>query len=146
MMAPLQKRSLFALLLETLWALAITLVFVSQGGAAKWDTNANFRLIMDGMWVGGLILYWWLFTSFDRRPGQFDERDKTVINRASKVQWWAVILSLVAWVIGLSEHYHAQGQIPIIFLSLIFFSTLIASTLAQSVGILFGYWRMNRNA
>ena len=145
-MAPLQKRSLFALLLETLWALAIILVFISQGGATKYDTNASFRLIMDGMWVGGLILYWWLFSSFDRRPSQFDERDKKVIDRASKVQWWAVILSLVAWVIGLSEHYHAQGQIPVIFLSLIFFSTLIASTLAQSVGILFGYWRMNRNA
>ena len=101
---------------------------------------------MDGMWLGGLILYWWLFSSFDRRPSQFDERDKKVIDRVSKVQWWAVILSLVAWVIGLSEHYHEQGQIPVIFLSLIFFSTLIASTLAQSVGILFGYWRMNRNA
>jgi hypothetical protein len=146
MMAPLQKRSLFALLLETLWALAIILVFISQGGAAKWDTDADFRLIMDGMWVGGLILYWWLFSSLDHRPDQFDERDKTVIDRASKVQWWAVIMSLVAWVIGLSEHYHAQGQIPVILLSLIFFSTLIASTLAQSVGILFGYWRMNRNA
>jgi len=144
--APLQKRSLFALLLETLWALAIILVFISQGGATKYDTNASFRLIMDGMWVGGLILYWWLFSSFDRRPSQFDERDKKVIDRASKVQWWAVILSLVVWVISLSEHYHAQGQIPVIFLSLIFFSTLIASTLAQSVGILFGYWRMNRNA
>ena len=145
-MAPLQKRSLFALLLETLWALAIILVFISQGGATKYDTNASFRLIMDGMWVGGLILYWWLFSSFDRRPSQFDERDKKVIDRVSKVQWWAVILSLVVWVISLSEHYHAQGQIPVIFLSLIFFSTLIASTLAQSVGILFGYWRMNRNA
>ena len=145
-MAQLLKRSLFALLLETLWALAIILVFISQGGAAKWDTDADFRLIMDGMWVGGLILYWWLFSSLDHRPDQFDERDKTIIDRASKVQWWAVILSLVAWVIGLSEHYHAQGQIPVIFLSLIFFSTLIASTLAQSVGILFGYWRMNRNA
>ena len=145
-MAPLQKRSLFALLLETLWALAIILVFISQGGATKYDTNASFRLIMDGMWLGGLILYWWLFSSFDRRPSQFDERDKKVIDRVSKVQWWAVILSLVVWVISLSEHYHAQGQIPVIFLSLIFFSTLIASTLAQSVGILFGYWRMNRNA
>ena len=144
-MAPLQKRSLFALLLETLWALAIILVFISQGGATKYDTNASFRLIMDGMWLGGLILYWWLFSSFDRRPSQFDERDKKVIDRVSKVQWWAVILSLVVWVISLSEHYHAQGQIPVIFLSLIFFSTLIASTLAQSVGILFGYWRMNRN-
>ena len=31
-MAPLQKRSLLALLLEVIWALAIIVVFVSQGG------------------------------------------------------------------------------------------------------------------
>ena len=145
-MAPLQKRSLLALFLEVIWALAIILVFVSQGGAAKFNTDANFRLIMDGLWVGGLILYWWLFSSIERRLDQFDERDKMILERAAKVQWMAVILSLVAWVMGLSEHYHVQGQIPVIYLSLIFFSTLIVSTLAQSVGILFGYWRMNRNA
>jgi hypothetical protein len=145
-MAPLQKRSLYALLVEVLWTVAIIMVFISQGGAGKYNTSGSFRLIMDGMWVGGLILYWWLFSSLDRRPDQFDERDRMVIERAVKAQWWAVILSLVAWIIGLSEHYHAQGQIPVIFLSLIFFSTLIVSTLAQSVGILFSYWRMNRNA
>jgi hypothetical protein len=144
-MAPLQKRSLYALLLEVIWALAIIVVFISQGGAAKFNSSASFRIIMDGMWVGGLILYWWLFSSFNRQPDKFDERDKTVIERAVKAQWWAVVLSLVGWIIGLSEHYHAQGQIPVIFLSLIFFSTLIASTLAQSIGILYGYWRMNRN-
>ena len=145
-MAPLQKRSLLALFLEVIWALAIIVVFISQGGAAKFNTDASFRLIMDGLWVGGLILYWWLFSSIERRLDQFDERDKMILERASKVQWMAVILSLVAWVMGLSEHYHVQGQIPVIYLSLIFFSTLIVSTLAQSVGILFGYWRMNRNA
>ena len=144
-MSPLQKRSLYALLIEIIWAAAIIAVFISQGGAAKWDTNADFRLIMDGMWVGGLILYWWLFSSINQWSNQFDERDKTIIEKSAKVQWMAVVLSLVAWVIGLSEHFHTQGQIPVIYLSLIFFSTLIASTLAQSVGILFGYWRMNHN-
>lgn len=145
-MAPLQKRSLLALFLEVIWALAIIVVFISQGGAAKFNTDASFRLIMDGLWVGGLILYWWLFSSIERRLDQFDERDKIILEKSLKVQWMAVILSLVAWVMGLSEHFHTEGQIPVIFLSLIFFSTLIVSTLAQSVGILFGYWRMNRNA
>jgi tellurite resistance protein TehA-like permease len=109
-MAPLQKRSLYALLLEIIWASAIIVVFVSQGGATKYNTNADFRLIMDGMWVGGLIFYWWLFSSLNRHPEQFDERDKTIMERAVKVQWWAVIFSLVAWVIGLSEHYHAKAR------------------------------------
>jgi hypothetical protein len=95
--------------------------------------------------VAGLILYLWLYSSIDKRPNRFDERDQRILDRSSKAQWMAVIFTLVAWVIGLSEHFHVQGQIPVIYLSLIFFSVLIVSTLAQSAGILVGYWRMNRN-
>jgi hypothetical protein len=144
-MAPLQKRALYALLLEILWAAVIISVFVGMGGATKFDTDSGFRLLMDGIWVGGLLLYWWLFSSIDRRASQFDERDKAIMDQSAKTQWLAVIFSLIAWVIGLSEHYHAQGQIPTIYLSLIFFSTLIVSTLAQSAGILLGYWKAGRN-
>jgi len=53
-----------------------------------------------------------------------------------------VIIQLVAWVISLSESYWDQGQIPVVFLYLIFMSTLIVSTVAQSIGILIGYRRM----
>ena len=144
-MAPLQRRALYALLLEIVWAIAIIVVFIEKGSASRYDIDSGFRLLMDGIWVGGLILYWWLFSSISRKPSQFDERDKLVMERSSKAQWLAVVLSLVAWVIGLSETFHIQGQVPIIYLYLIFFSTLIVSTLAQSVGILLGYWRMNRN-
>ena len=78
-MALLQKRSLYALLLEIIWAGALIVVFITQWGATKYDTSAKFRLTMDGMWVGGLILYWWLFSSLTKRPDKFDERDKTIL-------------------------------------------------------------------
>jgi hypothetical protein len=35
--------------------------------------------------------------------------------------------------------------VPIVFLYLIFIYTLVASSVAQSAGILLGYWKMNRN-
>ena len=57
----------------------------------------------------------------------------------------AVIFSLVAWSIALTESYWDEGQIPVIFPYLMFMSTLIVSTLAQSIGILIGYWEMERN-
>ena len=78
-MAPLQKRSLYALLVEVLWAVAIIMVFISQGGAGKYNTSGSFRLIMDGMWVGGLILYWWLFSSLDRRPDHRASRKSAMV-------------------------------------------------------------------
>ena len=47
--------------------------------------------------------------------------------------------------ITLTEVYREPRQVPVVFLSLIFMSVLIISILAQSLGILLGYWRMNRN-
>jgi hypothetical protein len=58
----------------------------------------------------------------------------------------AVIFTLVAWVIALNEVYSSTHLIPSVFLYVVFMSVLIVSTLAQSLGILIGYWRMDRNA
>jgi hypothetical protein len=51
----------------------------------------------------------------------------------------------VAWTIVLTEVFSGQGQVPVIYLTLIMISTLIISTIAQSAGILIGYWRMGSN-
>jgi hypothetical protein len=67
------------------------------------------------------------------------------MDRAPRVQWLAVIFSLVVWMIALTEGYRDEGQIPVIFLFLIFMSILIVSMIAQSIGIMTGYWRMERN-
>ena len=80
-----------------------------------------------------------------RKRGMVDERDRLIMDRAPRVQWLAVVFSLVAWTIALTEIYWEQGQIPVVFLYLIFMSVLIVSTLAQSLGIIIGYWRMDRN-
>ena len=143
-MAPLQRRALFGLVFGVAWAMAIIVVFILMGGTSTFDEDSGFRLIIDGLWIGGLVVYLLLFQTF-RRPGQFDERDKTIMERSTRVQWLAVIISQVAWIIGLSESYHAQGQIPVIFLYIMFIFTLVVSSVAQSIGILVGYWMMARN-
>ena len=116
-----------------------------EGGVNAFNADVGFRLIVDGLWIGGLVVYLILFRSIVRKPGQFDERDKLIMDRSPRVQWMAVIIALVAWVIALSEAYHDVGQVPVIFLFLIFMSSLIVSMIAQSVGILIGYRRMERN-
>ncbi len=141
-MAPLQRRAFYGLLIGFVWIVAIVVVFILEGGISAFNEDQGFRLIIDGLWIGGLIVYWILFETILRRPGHADERDKLILGKAPRFQWLAVIFSLVAWVIALSESYHDEGQVPVVFLYLIFMSVLIVSMIGQAIGILIGYWRM----
>jgi hypothetical protein len=142
-MAPLQKRALYGLAFGVLWAVAIIVVFIVKGGVSTFSEDLGFRLIIDGLWIGGLIFYGLLMLTL-RKRSQVDERDRLILGRAPAAQLWAVILSLVIWTIVLTEIYWDQG-IPPIFMYFVFMSTLIVSAVAQSIGILIGYWRMGRN-
>lgn len=144
-MAPLQKRAFYGLLFGIVWILAMMAVFLLKGGAPAFDRDANFRLILDGLWIGGLLVYLVLFAAITRQRTKFDERDKLILDRSSRAQWLAVLLSLVAWIVVLSEVYRSEGQLPIVFLYIIFIFILAVGSIAQSAGILIGYWRMNRN-
>jgi hypothetical protein len=95
--------------------------------------------------IGVPLIYLILVNLTLRKLIQLDERDRLIMERSSRAQWLAVIFTLIAWTIALTEIYHDQGEVPIAFLQLIFMSTLIISTLAQSLGILVGYREMNRN-
>jgi len=140
-MAPLQKRALYALVLGVVFAIAIAVVFIAKGDVTAFDEDQGFRLIVYGLWIAVPLAYLIIVNLTLRKPGQVDERDRLIIARASKIQLFAVILSLIAWMIVLTEVYWDERQVPVIFLTLIVISTLIISTLAQSAGILIGYWK-----
>ena len=144
-MAPLQKRALYSFIIGLVLTAVLIIFMVAQGDITAFDTDLNVRLIMYAAVVGIPLVYLILVSITLRKPTQFDERDKLILGRSVIAQWFAVILTLVVWTIALTEIYRDAGQIPIIFLNLIFFSALILSTLAQSLGILLGYWRMDIN-
>ena len=144
-MAPLQKRALYGLVIGIVFAIALIVVFIAKGDVTTFDEDLGFRLMVYALWVGVPLAYLIVVNLTLRKPGQVDERDRLIMGRAPKVQLLAVILSLVAWVIVLTELYWDKGQVPVVFLTLIMISTIIISTLAQSLGILIGYWRMGRN-
>ena len=145
-MAPLQKRACFGLVFGVIWAVALIVVFIVKGGVEAFNSDSSFRLIVDALWIAGLIVYLILFMSIVRSPQQVDERDRLIMDRAPRVQNIAIIFALVAWTIALNEVYHGTGHIPSVYLYIIFMSVLIVSQLAQSLGILIGYWRMEHNA
>jgi hypothetical protein len=144
-MAPLQKRALYSFVIGLALTIALIAVFVAQGDITAFERDSNLRFIMYAVLIGVPLIYLILVNLTLRKPTQLDERDRLIIERSSRAQWLAVIFTLIVWTIALTEVYRDQGQVPIAFLKLIFTSTLIISALAQSLGILAGYWEMNRN-
>jgi hypothetical protein len=144
-MAPLQKRALYSLIIGLVLTMALIAVFVAQGNITAFERDQNLRLITYAVLIGVPLIYLILVNLTLRKRTQLDERDRLIIERSSRAQWLAVIFTLVVWTIALTEVYRDQGQVPIVFLKLIFTSTLIISTLAHSFGVLVGYWEMNRN-
>jgi hypothetical protein len=144
-MAPLQKRALISLLMGLALAIALVVLFVTRDIDA-YATDLRFRLIVYALWVGVPVVYL-LLINLTRlsKLKQVDERDRLIMNRAPKIQWLSVIFTLVVWYIILNDLYWDQGQLPVVYLTLILISTLVISALAESLGILIGYWRMNRN-
>ena len=142
-MAPLQKRALYSFVIGLILACALAAVFIIKD-INTFDEDEGFRYIVYGLWVGVPVVYLILINLTLRKPTQIDERDRLIMERASKTQFLGVILSLAAWVIALTEAYWKTGEIPVVFLTIIIISVLIVSTLAQSLGILIGYWSMNK--
>ena len=140
-MAPLQKRALYSLVIGVIFAIALIVVFIAKGDVTTFDEDLGFRVIVYALWIGVPLAYLIVMNLTLRKPGQIDERDRLIMERAPRIQFWAVLFSLVAWVIVLTEVFGDQGQVPIIYLLLMMISALIISTIAQSLGILIGYWK-----
>jgi len=144
-MAPLQKRALYSLGIGIVLAIALIMVFILKGDVATFDEDLGFRLIVYALWVGVPLAYLIIMHLTLRKPEQIDERDRLIMAKAPRVQYLSVLFSLVAWTIALTEVFSDQGQVPVIYLTFIMISTLIISTIAQSAGILIGYWRGGSN-
>ena len=144
-MAPLQKRALYSLLIGLALSAAFAITLALQGDITAFDRDSSIRMMMYIAVIGVPLAYLILVNISLRKPTQIDERDRRIIEKSREIQWFAIILSLAAWTIGLTEVYHNQEQIPVSLLSLIFMSILIISSLAQSLGVLAGYWGANRN-
>jgi len=144
-MAPLQKRAWWGLGVGLAFGVAFTLVFILMGGIDAFDTDQTFRLVVDLIWIGGLVANLIIMNLTLLKPGMVDERDRVILDRAPRIQWLAVVLTMVVWVITRNEVYQESGLVPAVYLYVVFISLLIVSTLAQCLGIVIGYWRMNRD-
>ena len=128
-------------MIGVVFAIALIVIFIAKGDVTTFDEDLGFRLIVYALWIGVPLAYLIVVNLTLRKPEQVDERDRLIMERAPRIQFLAVLFSLIAWVIVLTEVFRDQGQVPVIYLTLIMISTLIIGTIAQSLGILIGYWR-----
>ena len=66
--------------------MAFLLVFIFRGGIKTFDENQGFRIIIDILWVAGLIANGVIVNLTLRKPGMVDERDRLVLDRAFRIQ------------------------------------------------------------
>jgi hypothetical protein len=140
-MATLQKRALISLVVGLLWTAILVVLFITRGGVQAFETDDSTRILISLLYVGLLATAFFSLSWKTRSGGgvDVDERDLAILKRAPQIQLIAVMLTMAGWVIGLTETYWEQGSIPVMWPYLMMMSTLIASTLAQSLGVLIGY-------
>ena len=144
-MAPLQKRAWLGLGIGMTASAAILALLITKGATSFYDDDEMrwiFTALVVGMTVAWAVILAPVFRGSGRAKALMDERDEAIIKRATQVQLWGIIAAIVAWSIALTEVYWDQGEIPIVFPSLIFWTVIVVNTLAQAAGILIGYRRM----
>ena len=143
-MTPQQKRAWYGLAIGIVWSLALVVVFVIKGATA-FDKEAGMRAIVYLLFIAGVLAYvamlyitgWRM-----RRQGVImDERDRMILRKVPVYQMFAVLLTLAAWAIALNEVYREEGQIPVVFPWLMFYSAIIVNIVFASAGTLIAYWR-----
>ncbi len=117
---------MYSLGIGVVLAIALIMVFILKGDVTTFDEDLGFRLIVYALWIGVPLAYLITVNLTLRKPEQIDERDRLIMAKAPRVQYLSVLFSLVAWTIVLTEAFRDQGQLPVIYLTLIMISTLIS--------------------
>ncbi|MBI4878394.1 MAG: hypothetical protein HY812_01860 [Planctomycetes bacterium] len=140
-LTPLEKRAWWGLLIGGATIAALLAVFLRAG--TDFGDEATRRLAI-AVFLGGMALYGALLVLTRRPRGgdvvPLDERDRLVLRLAPHVQLVAVIVTVTAWAIALTEAYWEEQAIPIVFPYLIALSSVIVAVVAQSAGVLFASW------
>ena len=148
-MTPLQKRAWWALIIGLGLTVAVAVLIADVGPVAYFDDD-DLRIVV--LLLEGGVLASFLFVIVPvglhaaTRGAKLDERDQRILSVAPHAQAVAVLITLVAWSIALTEIYRGEGGIPRGFMYLMASSVFLAYLLAHSAGILMGYWFARHDA
>jgi len=146
-MTRLQRRAWWSLGIGLSFVAAIVGLIVARGVEAyahEPSMQLTILLLFIGAVMASLLIDPFGLPRKDGSDGS-DERDRRVLDRAPRAQSVVMILTLAAWLVYLTIRYRGSGEVPMVFLYLIFFSSLIAYSLGLALGVLLGYRKMARS-
>ena len=143
-MTPQQRRAWYGLAIGIVWTLSMVALFVVKG-ATTFDEDAGMRFTAYALFLAGILAYAAMMYVTGRKMARDgviqDERDRLILRRVPVYQMLAVLATLAIWMVVLTETYWDEGQIPIVFPNLIFFSAIVVNFVFASAGTLIAYWR-----
>ena len=143
-MTPQQKRAWYGLAIGVAWTFSMVAVLVVKGATA-FEEDAGMRATLYGLFAGGILAYVAMMYITGWRMARNgviqDERDRLILRRVPVYQMFAVLATLAIWMVALTETYWEEGQVPIVFPNLIFFSVIVVNIVFASAGTLIAYWR-----
>jgi len=141
---PQEKRAWYGLAIGIAWTLSMVAVFLVKGVTA-FDRETSMRAIVYILFAAGILAYVAMMYITGWRMSRNgviqDERDKLILRRVPVYQMFAVLFTLAIWMVALTETYQEEGQIPIVFPYLIFYSAIVVNIVFASAGTLIAYWR-----
>lgn len=142
-LTPLQRRAWAALGIGAGVLLVAVAIVINRGLAASLE-DPGTRFLIYALLLLALMSHLWIV--WFSRGEQTDERDRIILNGAPALQSVAVLVTLVAWSVGLTEAYQGVGSIPAVFPTLIFVSCVVVSSVSLFAAILLGYRRTRYHA
>jgi len=141
---PMQRVARWSIGSGVVLAAAAAVLVVLKGAEAVFESD-GLRLVFMGLLVAILgiagVSTIWLKGQVSREGGVLDERDRAILGRAPVAQAAGMLITLAIWMIGLTEHFHEAGAVPLFYLYLVFWSCVVVHLLGLPVGILLGYRR-----
>ncbi|MGD2070988.1 MAG: hypothetical protein PVI57_20130 [Gemmatimonadota bacterium] len=139
---PLQRIARWSIGVGLVLGVAAAALVVANGPDATFEDDSLriaftlILLVLLGVVGGGTA---WLKARVTRDDGLLDERDQAIMGRAPAMQAAGMLVTLAIWTVGLVEHFHADGAVPLHYLYLVFWSCLVVFLLGLPVGVLAGY-------
>ena len=141
---PVQRLAGRTLAGVSLFAVAAAAVVARHGLETTWDQDVT-RWTVTGLLMAGLGIFTVYMTRVSRwmaaDTSPCDERDRAIIATAGGGQAPAILVTLAAWMIALTERYHVTHLVPSAALYAIFWSCIMVSIMALLAGVVIGYRR-----